>query len=83
MYDKLRDLASLMGNAGKFKERLQQAQDELATKTVQADSGAGADRRPNRTAARLAEGKRQRSEWWSGPQAEGSPRNETRLPADA
>lgn len=47
MFDQLKnmkDLAGLMGNLGGLKEKMEQAQAELATKTVQAESGAGAVR---------------------------------------
>jgi hypothetical protein len=47
MFDQLKnmkDLASLMGNLGGLKEKMEQAQAELATKTVEAESGAGAVR---------------------------------------
>lgn len=47
MFDQLKnikDIASLMGNLGGLKEKMEQAQAELATKTVQAESGAGAVR---------------------------------------
>lgn len=47
MFDQLKnmkDLASLMGNLGGLKEKMEQAQAELATKTVEADAGAGAVR---------------------------------------
>lgn len=47
MFDQLKnmkDLAGLMGNLGGLKEKMEQAQAELATKTVEAESGAGAVR---------------------------------------
>lgn len=47
MFDQLKnmkDLAGLMGNLGNIKEKMEQAQAELATKTVEAESGAGAVR---------------------------------------
>lgn len=47
MFDQLKnmkDLAGLMGNLGNIKEKMEQAQAELATKTVQAEAGAGAVR---------------------------------------
>ena len=47
MFDQLKnmkDLAGLMGNLGGLKEKMEQAQAELATKTVQGESGAGAVR---------------------------------------
>lgn len=47
MFDQLKnikDLAGLMGNLGDIKEKMEQAQAELAEKTVQAESGAGAVR---------------------------------------
>lgn len=47
MFDQLKnmkDLASLMGNLGGLKEKMEQAQAELATKTVEGESGAGAVR---------------------------------------
>lgn len=47
MFDQLKnikELAGLMGNLGNIKEKMEQAQAELASKTVQAESGAGAVR---------------------------------------
>lgn len=47
MFDQLKnmkDLAGLMGNLGGLKEKMEQAQAELATKTVEAEAGAGAVR---------------------------------------
>lgn len=47
MFDQLKnikELAGLMGNLGDLKAKMEQAQAELATKTVQAESGAGAVR---------------------------------------
>lgn len=47
MFDQLKnmkDLAGLMGNLGNIKEKMEQAQAELATKSVQAEAGAGAVR---------------------------------------
>lgn len=47
MFDQLKnikDLAGLMGNLGNIKEKMEQAQAELAAKTVQAEAGAGAVR---------------------------------------
>lgn len=40
----LKQLAGLMGNMGDLKEKFEQAQAELAKKTVEADAGAGAVR---------------------------------------
>ncbi|MEM9111135.1 MAG: YbaB/EbfC family nucleoid-associated protein [Planctomycetota bacterium] len=47
MFDQLKnlkELAGLMGNLGDIKEKVEQAQADLAAKTVQAESGAGAVR---------------------------------------
>ena len=47
MFDQLKnmkELAGLMGNLGGLKEKMEQAQAELATKTVEAEAGAGAVR---------------------------------------
>ena len=47
MFDQLKNLkglAELMGNAGELRQKFQQMQDELASKTVDAESGAGAVR---------------------------------------
>jgi len=47
MFDQIKnmkDLAGLMGNLGGLKEKMEQAQAELANKTVEAESGAGAVR---------------------------------------
>jgi nucleoid-associated protein EbfC len=44
MFDNLRNLASLMGQARELREKMEQMQAELARKTVEADSGAGAVR---------------------------------------
>lgn len=42
MFDNLKNLAGLMGQAKQMREKMEQVQSELARKTVQADSGAGA-----------------------------------------
>jgi DNA-binding YbaB/EbfC family protein len=42
MFDNLKNLASLMGNAGEMREKMERMQRELAEKTVEADAGAGA-----------------------------------------
>ncbi len=42
MFDKLKDMASLMGQAREMKAKMAQLQAELAEKTVEADAGAGA-----------------------------------------
>ncbi len=44
MFDKLKGIASLMGNAGQLKEKFAQMQDELGRKTVEGEAGAGAVR---------------------------------------
>jgi len=44
MFDKFKNLASMMGQAGELRERMEQMQAELAKKTVEADAGAGAVR---------------------------------------
>ncbi len=40
----LKNLASLLGNAEQIKQQMEQVQDELARKTVEAEAGAGAVR---------------------------------------
>jgi DNA-binding YbaB/EbfC family protein len=42
MFDNLKNLAALMGNAGEMREKMERMQRELAEKTVEADAGAGA-----------------------------------------
>lgn len=44
MFDKLKNIASLMGNAGQLKEKFAQMQEELGRKTVDGEAGAGAVR---------------------------------------
>lgn len=44
MFDKFKNLASMMGQAGELRQRMEQMQAELAAKTVEADAGAGAVR---------------------------------------
>jgi DNA-binding YbaB/EbfC family protein len=42
MFDNLKNFASLMGNAGELREKMERMQRELAESTVEADAGAGA-----------------------------------------
>ena len=44
MFDKLKNLAGLMGQAGEIKEKFEQVQAQLGQMTVEADAGAGAVR---------------------------------------
>ena len=44
MFDNLKNMASVLGQAKDFQEKLQAVQAELARKTVEADAGAGAVR---------------------------------------
>ena len=44
MFDNLKNIAALMGQARQMREHMEQLQKELAQKTVEADSGAGAVR---------------------------------------
>ena len=44
MFDNLKNMASLMGQAKEMKEKFAQLQADLARKTVEADAGAGAVR---------------------------------------
>ncbi len=44
MFDNLKNMASLMGQAGELRQRMEQIQQDLANKTVEADAGAGAVR---------------------------------------
>lgn len=44
MFDNLKNLASLMGQAKEMRAKMEQMQAELARQTVQADAGAGAVR---------------------------------------
>lgn len=44
MFDNLRNMGNLMGQAKELREKFEQLQAELAGKTVEADSGAGAVR---------------------------------------
>ncbi len=42
MFENIKNMAGLMGQAGEIKEKMQQVQDSLARKTVEGESGAGA-----------------------------------------
>ncbi len=42
MFDNIKNIASVLGQAKEMKEKMQQLQEELGQKTVQADAGAGA-----------------------------------------
>lgn len=44
MFDNLKNLSSLMGNAKELREKFEQIQADLAKKTVEGESGAGAVR---------------------------------------
>ena len=44
MFDNIKNMASLLGQAKQFQENLESVQKELARKTVEADAGAGAVR---------------------------------------
>lgn len=44
MFDNLKNLGSLMAQAGQLREKFEQLQNELANKTVEGDAGAGAVR---------------------------------------
>lgn len=44
MFDNLKGLAGLMGNAGQIRERMEKVQQELEHKTVEGNAGAGAVR---------------------------------------
>ena len=44
MFDNLKNLAGLMGQAGELKQKFEQIQAQLGQKTVEAESGAGAVR---------------------------------------
>jgi len=44
MFDKLKDMANLMSQAKEMQARMEQVQQELTRKTVEADAGAGAVR---------------------------------------
>ncbi len=44
MFNNLKNFASLMSQAGEFRQKLAQLQAEIAKKTVEADAGAGAVR---------------------------------------
>jgi DNA-binding YbaB/EbfC family protein len=44
MFENLRNLGALMGQARELREKMERMQNELARKTVEADSGAGAVR---------------------------------------
>ncbi len=43
-FKNLKSLAQIMGNAGEFQEKFRQLSEQLSTKTVEADTGAGAVR---------------------------------------
>jgi len=44
MFDNMKNMASVMKQAGQFKEKMEQIQAELGRKTVEAEAGAGAVR---------------------------------------
>ncbi len=44
MFDQIKNMASVLGQAKQIKEKMQQLQAELGQKTVEADAGAGAVR---------------------------------------
>lgn len=44
MFDKIKDLSAMLGHARELKAKMEQLQEELARKTVEADAGAGAVR---------------------------------------
>lgn len=44
MFDNIKNMAGILGQAKEIKEKMQQLQEELGQKTVEADAGAGAVR---------------------------------------